>query len=186
MPVFESALRKQLFLWPSEPIPVELQQRRRAIKVIIRSAYSKRKEEIKLGKQEIVWRRREPSKDPTGAVIQAGACLLSDLQAAEQVAAYRRRAGEGVGRVTVTADSVIMCYSEKSSRGCRVDCLGGGARGDLAAFAAVASFGAAPVLNPILPFGGWPSPVSLSHGSRGAFGRTRAARLKELPLFQAA
>lgn len=53
-----------------------------------------------------------------------------------------------VGRMTVTTDSVIMCYSEKSSRGCRVDCLGvgecGGA-GGLAAFAAVASFGAAPV-----------------------------------------
>lgn len=163
-----------------------MQQRHPAIKVIIHSVYSKRKEEIKLGKHEIVWRRREPSKYPTGAVIQAGACSPSDLQAAEQVAAYRHRAGEGVGRVTVTDDSVITCYSEKSSWGCWVHCLGGEARGDLAAFVAVASFGTAPVLNPILPFGGWPSPVSLSHGSRGVFGRIRAAQLKELPLLRAA
>lgn len=52
------------------------------------------------------------------------------------------------GCVTVTTDSVVTCYSEKSSRGCWVDRLGvgecGGA-GDLAEFATVASFSAAPV-----------------------------------------
>lgn len=50
--------------------------------------------------------------------------------------------------MTVVTDSVITCYSEKSSRGCRVDCLGVGERGsagDLATFAAVASSGAAQV-----------------------------------------
>lgn len=70
---------------------------------------------------------------PTGS--RAGGSVISVMPA-------------GIGCVTVTTDSVITCYSEKSSWGCWVDCMGVGERGsarDLAVFAVVASFSAAQV-----------------------------------------
>lgn len=54
-------------------------------------------------------------------MIWAGARLLSDLLAAEQVAVSSASCA-----VTVTPDNVITCYSEKSPQGCWGHCLGVG------------------------------------------------------------
>lgn len=93
LPALESASSRRLFLLPSEPVPVRLQQRHAASGVIICSVCAKRKEEIKVGDEELF------GEGGTGKGCErcrdSGRSMPSAPPAAEQVAVSPASHGEG-------------------------------------------------------------------------------------------